>query len=251
MFSISVRRCMHRAIRGGVSHRIRKQKFIYRCVATRRQSFASRARIGRGFYIPMVDKCRYKNRYCSTKSGPEISKGDRLLNLINIFADKPAGMIFETYQFCWLFKDYVDAPNSAEKTEINDETTKLRAYIVGKDGLSQIEKDSFIQECINWNSSLSVQEFEHLADIGSNFNEEELQKCCDAINKIPLIYRKGVIFNALINAAVDGLSEIELEAFKDVAKRLNIDDKTIQNMHSLYLLECQLKQKYNETFLSN
>eukprot|EP01084_Bolivina_argentea_P114694 204132_1 len=180
----------------------------------------------------------------------DIGKGERLLKLMDHYSDKPAGQWHELYHARIFFKEFFDdGCSSDEGKQFASNWCKMRAYICGMDGLSVSEKDAISTECNCWCPSISKDEFGKMCDIGANLSEAEADKVCDAVNETyPMESRRALLLNALCGASVDGLDIKEIEGFMHVAKKIGVDGETAQKIYSLYTLECELKQKYNEFY---
>eukprot|EP01084_Bolivina_argentea_P107256 191779_1 len=180
------------------------------------------------------------------------SKGERLITLMDHYADKPGGMWHEMYHARVFFRDYFDdGCSSDEGREFAKNWCRVRTFICAMDGLSDVERDAICVECHAWCPSLSKQELSDICDESIGLTSDELQKVCDRINETyPMESRRALLLNSLCGACLDGLDNEEYEGFIEIAKRLDVDSATAADIYSLYLLELQLKQKYDAFYYS-
>mmetsp|Transcript_43202 Transcript_43202/g.53071 ORF Transcript_43202/g.53071 Transcript_43202/m.53071 type:complete len:178 (+) Transcript_43202:1057-1590(+) len=139
-------------------------------------------------------------------------KSDRLFCLMDHYSDKNAGMWNELYHARVEFKDFFESGCDSDEGRIFVKNwCTLRSYICSRDGLSDIEREAIVLECSLWCPSLS---------------KDELRDIC---NK---------------TAALDGLSDNELDAFEHVGSKLQLSKDVIFEAYECYQDEVKLKKKY-------
>ena len=187
----------------------------------------------------------------SNQSTTTPSSAERLLALMDYYADKPVGMCHELYHARVYFTDIWDsACSSPEHTEFAKYSSIIRAYISSKDGLSDVEKQAIAREANCWCPHLSIKEIENICDEAAKLTEKEALKVADQIReKYPeKKAQRALLLNSLTGASIDGLDINEIKGFRQIAERIGISDDTINEMISMYKLEAKLKQKYNEFY---
>eukprot|EP01083_Nonionella_stella_P086787 241282_1 len=152
--------------------------------------------------------------------------GQRLLDLIDLWEDKPVGMFNQMYnaRSRIAFRDFFDdGMSTAEATEYAKNYIKMSAYICGKDGVSDIEKNMMVEQMLCWCPHIAREELEDLCDVG----EFEVAVICEEMNRTELPEaRTTLLLNALSFAASDGLDSSEIEGFYDIADKLGVSSET-------------------------
>ena len=180
------------------------------------------------------------------------SAGDRLYNLLDFYDDKPAGLWHQLYYTRIFLKDtFEKGIHTKEGQQFTRNWIKIKSYICGMDGLSDIEKEAIVIENNSWNPKASKEELNKLCEEAIKFNDKELIKACHVIRKS---YTKqqinALLLNALFTAAVDGLDITEMNGFFKVAEILNVSKYDIHTIYSLYMQERDLRQKYDQFLMA-
>eukprot|EP01083_Nonionella_stella_P188847 697092_1 len=175
------------------------------------------------------------------------TKGERLIALMDYYADKPAGMWHQLYHARVYQADLFDSGCSDEVgIALVKSWHTMRSYICGLDGLSEGEKEAIYNEINAWCPSLSKQECVDICEQSLDLSADEVQQLCDRINETyPMDARRALLLNSLCGASMDGLSVQEFQGFVKMANRLRVDEKAANEIYDLYKLEVELKQKYD------
>jgi len=185
---------------------------------------------------------------CSSFSISVTEKNQLITNLMDYYANQNAGLAMTAYQLRWMVKDEFMSIDLASDEHVNHTLNVLRltAYVCGRDGFSEEERNNVIYRLSQWNPCISQEKLHETASAAVLLTPKELAKLCAEMEDFP--FTKGMLYCIIVDASVDGFSDAEQDGFSEVSKLLGITDDDVSKLHKMYRNECALQQEFHDNF---